>query len=263
MDDTVPVLELLQISKQFSGLQALREVSFTVRRGTITALIGPNGAGKSTVFNLVSGLDRQTSGTLLFDGSDIGDLPAFRRPALGLARIFQTPRIFEYLSVLENVMVGFSGRLKSDFFGCGLRLSSARREEHDMIRDSTELLGFVGLEDLRHRPAGTLAFGGQRLLEFARALATRPKLLLLDEPTAGLTPAETDAFAAMLKTLLERGVTTLIVEHDINFITSISDKVVVLAYGEKIFEGRPIDLRSEQRVIDAYLGPRRMRDAEG
>ncbi|HEY6833101.1 MAG TPA: ABC transporter ATP-binding protein [Pseudolabrys sp.] len=258
MPDT-PILELKGVSKRYSGLEALSDVSFLVPDGAITALIGPNGAGKSTLFNLISGLDQPTSGQILFSGHEITRLRPHRRSVLGIGRVFQTPRLFDHLTVLENVMVGLHGRTRSGVLQSGLRLPSTRAEEARIRTEAMERLAFVGLADDAGRAAGTLAFGGQRLLEVARALAGAPKLLLLDEPTAGLTPAETDRFSDKLRIILAQGVAILIVEHDLRFISSISDKTVVLAHGRTIYDGDPAGIRRDARVIESYIGTRRER----
>jgi branched-chain amino acid transport system ATP-binding protein len=258
MDRSI-LLELREISKRYSGLLALDGVSFSVDAGTITALIGPNGAGKSTAFNLVSGLDAPTAGRIRFAGEDVTALDVPARAARGLARIFQTPRVFEYLSVLENVMVGLHGRTRCGVLRCGFRLRGFHAEERGIEEEALAQLRFVGLGDLRDRMAGTLSFGNLRLLEFARALAAAPKLIMLDEPTAGLTPAETEAFGEGLRAIRQRGVTVLIVEHDLKFITSIAEKVIVLNYGRKIYDGAPGTLRDDRNVIEAYIGVRRER----
>jgi len=254
-----PILELKGVSKRYSGIEALSNVSFLVPDGGITALIGPNGAGKSTLFNLISGLDQPTSGQILFAGSDITPLPPYRRSVLGIGRVFQTPRLFDHLTVLENVMVGLHGRTRSGVLQSGLRLPGTRAEEARIRTEAMERLAFVGLSDDAVRAAGTLAFGGQRLLEVARALAGAPKLLLLDEPTAGLTPAETDRFSDRLRIILAQGVAILIVEHDLRFISSIADKIVVLAHGRTIYDGDPAGIRRDARVIESYIGTRRER----
>jgi branched-chain amino acid transport system ATP-binding protein len=257
--DRAPLLELCDVSKQYSGLEALSHVSFAVEIGTITALIGPNGAGKSTTFNLISGLEHPTSGRILFAGAYITHLAAHKRALLGIGRIFQTPRIFDYLTVLENVMVGLHPRAQSGVIRCGLRLPGVRAEERRIRDEAMAMLRFVDLADVPDQMAGTLPFGGQRLLEFARALVADPKLMLLDEPTAGLTPAETDAFAEKLLAKLAQGMTTLIVEHDLRFIASIAGKIVVLAHGRKIYDGAPSGIRNDPQVVEAYVGTRHER----
>jgi branched-chain amino acid transport system ATP-binding protein len=253
------MLELRNVSKFYSGLQAVKDVSFIVPAGSITALIGPNGAGKSTAFNLISGLEPLTSGQILFADRDVTSLPPDKRSTLGLGRMFQTPRIFEYLTVVENVMVGLHGSSRSGVVRSGLRLPGARADERRMHDSAMAGLDFVGLSQFADRMAGELAFGGQRLLEFARALALSPKLLLLDEPTAGLTPAETDVFADKLRTILDRNVTILVVEHDLRFIASIAEKIIVLAHGQKIYDGAAGGIRNDTRVVEAYIGSRRER----
>jgi branched-chain amino acid transport system ATP-binding protein len=254
-----PILELKGVSKRYSGIEALSDVRFLVPDGAITALIGPNGAGKSTLFNLICGLEQPTSGQILFAGSDITRLPPYRRSVLGIARVFQTPRLFDHLTVLENVMVGLHGRTRSGVLQSGLRLPGTRAEEARIRTEAMERLAFVGLCDDAARAAGTLAFGGQRLLEVSRALAGAPRLLLLDEPTAGLTPAETDRFSDKLRIVLAQGVAILIVEHDLRFISSIADKTVVLAHGRTIYDGDPAGLRRDAGVIESYIGTRRER----
>ncbi len=255
--ESEPLLELRDISKYYFGLEALKRVSFQVERGTITALIGPNGAGKSTAFNLISGLENPTAGQIYFAGKEVTNIEAHERGPMGLGRIFQTPKIFDYLTVLENVMVGLHGRTKSGVFKSGFRLPGFREEEKLIREQAVEHLSFVGLAGEKDRMAGTLSFGNLRLLEFARALASKPKLVLLDEPTAGLTPVETKAFADRLSVIQRNGITTLIVEHDLKFIMSIAGKIIVLNHGEKIYDGPPGSIREDRKVIEAYIGTRK------
>lgn len=256
MPNTTPILELANVNKRYSGLHAVSDVSFTIKRGAISALIGPNGAGKSTTFNLISGLETVSSGHIRLDGQDVTSLQAYQRARLGLARIFQNPCIFEYLTVLENVMVGLHTRARAGILGAGFRLPGFGAEEKCLRRTAMEQLEFVGLESMADRMAGTLPFGGQRLLEFARALAIGTKLILLDEPTAGLTPLETEAFADKLAALVERGNTILIVEHNLGFITAIAGRIIVLAHGRKIYDGAANGLRGDAAVVEAYIGTR-------
>ncbi len=252
-----PILELKDVSKRYSGLEALSHVSLVVPQGAVTALIGPNGAGKSTLFNLVSGLEMPTSGQILYADVDVTLMPPYKRSLLGIGRVFQTPRLFDHLTVLENVMVGLHSR--SGVLRSGLRLPGTRAEDARNRAEAMERLAFFELCDDAERAAKELAFGGQRLLEVARALAGAPKLLLLDEPTAGLTPAETDKFSEKLRTVLAQGVAILIVEHDLRFISSIADKTIVLAYGRTIYDGDPAGIRRDARVVESYIGTRRER----
>lgn len=251
------ILELKDISKYYYGLEALKKVSFQVNKGSITALIGPNGAGKSTAFNLISGLEKPTSGRIYFSGKEITLNEAYDRGPMGLGRIFQTPKIFEYLTVLENIMVGLHGRTHAGVLKSGFRLPGFKKEESLIREQAIEHLVFIGLGGEEDRMAGTLSFGQLRLLEFARALASKPKLILLDEPTAGLTPVETEAFADKLFVIQKNGITTLIVEHDLKFIMSIAEKIIVLNHGEKIYDGPPSSIRENRQVIEAYIGTRK------
>lgn len=251
------ILELKDISKNYFGLEALKKVSFQVDQGSITALIGPNGAGKSTAFNLISGLEKPTSGQIYFSGKDITGIGAYERGPMGLGRIFQTPKIFDYLTVLENVMVGLHGRTHAGILKSGFRLPGFKKEENLIREQAVQHLSFIGLRGEEDRMAGTLSFGQLRLLEFARALASNPKLILLDEPTAGLTPVETEAFAEKLFVIQKNGITTLIVEHDLKFIMSIAEKIIVLNHGEKIYDGSPASIREDRQVIEAYIGTRK------
>ena len=251
------ILELKDISKNYFGLEALKRVSFQVDKGSITALIGPNGAGKSTAFNLISGLENPTSGQIYFSGKEITRIEAHDRGPMGLGRMFQTPKIFEYLTVLENVMVGLHGRTHAGVLKSGFRLPGFKKEENLIREQAIEHLVFIGLGGEEDRMAGTLSFGQLRLLEFARALASNPKLILLDEPTAGLTPVETEAFAEKLSMIQKKGITTLIVEHDLKFIMSIAEKIIVLNHGEKIYDGPPTSIREDRQVIEAYIGTRK------
>lgn len=248
------LLEAKDVRKSFGGLLAVFDVSFEVQRGQIKAIIGPNGAGKTTIFNLLSGIEPVTAGSIFFDGRDITRLPSHVIAPLGIARTFQTVRLFGRMSVLRNVMVGRHCRSKSEVLATGLLLPAARREEREITERSMELLRFVGLAHRADEPAQDLPYGQQRLLELARALATEPKLLMLDEPAAGLNDAETEALSDLIYRIREQGTTVLLVEHDMGLVMDISDEVMVLDHGEKIAEGPPDVVSSDERVIEAYLG---------
>jgi branched-chain amino acid transport system ATP-binding protein len=250
------ILSTVSTTKVFGGLLAVSDVSIDVAPKSIVSIIGPNGAGKTTFFNMLTGLYRPTTGRILFNGQDVTG----RRPdlitAAGMARTFQNIRLFSTMSALENVMVGHHARMHAGLFGSILRTPSVRREEADVMERSRELLNYVGLKrDVHEQTAANLSYGDQRRVEIARALASEPKLLLLDEPTAGMNPQESQALTEFMDQLRrDRDLTILLIEHDMKVVMGVSEHIWVLDHGEKIAEGEPEDIRSNDRVIEAYLG---------
>jgi branched-chain amino acid transport system ATP-binding protein len=248
------ILEAKGIQKSFGGVMAVAGVSLTIRRKEIFALIGPNGAGKTTMFNLISGAHPLDQGEVFFDGKPIHGKPSYHIAAMGLIRTFQNLQIFGTMTVLENVMVGSHLRGKSGFVSAGFRLPGVSAEEKRVRDHAMEMLKLVGMESRANDAATSLPFGQQRLVEIARALAASPKLLMLDEPAAGLTRPETRILDDLISRIRENDVTVLLVEHDMNLVMGIADRMAVLQYGSKIAEGTPAEMQANQDVIGAYLG---------
>jgi branched-chain amino acid transport system ATP-binding protein len=248
------ILQAQSLHKNFGGVKAVSDISFEVPAGLIFALIGPNGAGKSTLLNLISGVYRPDSGSLSFNGADLSALPAHRRVRLGIARTFQKIRLFKQLSVLDNVIAGFHVHHHVPAWQYVTHGAAFKADQQRCRERAEQLLHFVGMSARRYVLAGSLSYGEQRMLELARALATKPHLLLIDEPAAGLNAAEVDGLLDRIRTLRSDGTTVVLVEHNMDLVMNVADRIMVMDYGRRLFEGVPVEVQKNPAVIAAYLG---------
>lgn len=248
------MLKIENLSKRFGGLAAVNDVTTTIEKGKINAIIGPNGAGKTTFFNLISGVHKPTSGRIVFDGHDVTHMRTDEVAKLGVSRTFQTTALFDQATVLDNLIVGHRLRTKSNLFDALIGTPRLRHEEKVCRDKARDALNFVGLSNAENRLAGDISQEERKRVAFALALSTDPKMVLLDEPAGGVNPDETLGLAELIRKMVKNGLTVGLIEHKMNMIMSIADKIMVLNYGEKIAEGTPAEIRSNEAVIDAYLG---------
>ncbi len=248
------MLEVSGITQIFGGVTALQDVSFRIEKGDITGVIGPNGAGKTTLFNIITGIYTQTSGTVSLEGKDVSGLPPERLARLGMVRTFQNIELFGQMTVQENVMVGMHTKSSCGLLSCALKMPWSIVEERRIRQGAEKWLEFTGITDLADVTAGNLPFGKGRLLEIARALAVEPRIILMDEPAAGLNSQETLALAKLIQRIREMGITVVLVEHDMELVMDICDRIVVLNLGSKLAEGTPREIQENPEVIAAYLG---------
>ena len=248
------MLEIRNLSKRFGGIAAVNDVSTTVERGRINAIIGPNGAGKTTFFNLISGVHRASAGSIHFEGRDVTQMRADQVAQLGVSRTFQTTALFDMATVLDNLIVGHRLRTRSGLWDVIAGTQRLRNEEAACREKAREALDFVGLSHIANRLAGDISQEERKRVAFALAISTQPSLVLLDEPAGGVNPEETEGLADLIRKMVARGLTVCLIEHKMNMVMRLADKILVLNYGEKIAEGTPAEIRANPAVIDAYLG---------